>query len=354
MPADCDSLRLDGWTPDELRETLRNSSGAGSDQGIDEAIRFVRGVAYLVRRREAVDKDVTDPSDLSVFLLAPRPPNDGGFERDPLLRQGHTSLAGKIWCVNAPVITGWGMDLDAATDDDIFRMVTQELKLGDCPAIIVDPRLELTEVYYYPNGLAVPDHCVQIRLHTSNIDIVQLSDVIDRVYQSHLKTPDAQPHANKLWRESRRYRPHRLAEHRIQALLLPAFSVAWPSCRVWDEFAGTMGRADIHIAEHDPLDYSRLTHLAVLELKVLRSVSEGGGTSYSDRDSQTWVEDGIRQAGAYREEHGHQVAALCCFDMRREDTGEECFAALRTLANTKMVALRRWYLFATSKQARDT
>ena len=109
-----------------------------------------------------------------------------------------------------------------------------------------------------------------------------------------------------------------------------------------------MGRADIHIAEHDPLDHSQLTHLAVLELKVLRSFSEGGA-SYSDRKNRTCVEDGIKQAGAYRQEHRHRVAALCCFDMRKEDTGEECFEPWRTLAVIRSVALKRWYLFATSK-----
>ena len=114
-----------------------------------------------------------------------------------------------------------------------------------------------------------------------------------------------------------------------------------------------MGRADIHIAEHDPLDYSRLTYLAVLEIKVLRTFSDTGKTGYSDKKNLTWIEDGIKQAAAYREEHGHRVAVLCCFDMRKEDTGEECFEPFRSLAETRSVDLRRWYLFASSRLARE-
>ena len=218
MPAESGSpLRFGRWMAEELRETLRDSTGAGSDDGVEKGFRFVRGVAKLVRRREAVDKDHTDPPAISIFLLAPNPPDHVEFTRDPLLHAGQTSLAGKVWCVNAPVRMGWGADLETADADEIFVTVTDEFELGDCPAIIVDPRLEVTAVHHYPNGLAFPDACLQIRLHTSDVDILRLSNVIERVYQSHLKTPDAQPHANKLWKESRSHIPHRLAEHRIHS-----------------------------------------------------------------------------------------------------------------------------------------
>ena len=353
LPADDGwRLRFGRWTAEELGETLRDSTGAGSDQDVADGSRFVRGVAQLVRRREAMDRDSTDPRTIAIFILAPNPPDRLAFKRDPLLYMGRTSLAGKIWCVNAAVRMGWGANLTTSDANEMFLTVTEELELGDHPAIIVDPRLGMTEVHHYPNGLSVPDSCEGIRLHATDVDIVSLSSVVERIYQRHLKTPSAQPQATKLWKRARDHRPHRHAEHRIQALLLPAFTVRWPTCRVWHEFAGTMGRADIHITEHDPVDQSRLTHLAVLELKVLRSFSETG-EEYLDGAVRAGVEEGIKQAGAYREEHGHRVAALCCFDMRDEDTGEECFSAWRTLATKKDVALRRWYLFASSKLARD-
>ena len=234
-------LRFGAWTPEELRATLRDSSGAGADQGLDDTSRFVRGVARLVRRRQAVDQDRTDPPAISIFLLSPNPPRDVEFKRDPLLHAGHTCLAGKIWCVNAPVKMGWGVDFDTADADELFVTVTDKLELGGCPAIIVDSRLDVTEVQHYPKGLEEPDTCVQVRLHTSDVDILRLSDVVERVYQSHLKTPDAQPRANKLWEEPRNHEPHQLAEYRIQALLLPAFSIGLANLQSVGRVCGNHG-----------------------------------------------------------------------------------------------------------------
>jgi hypothetical protein len=114
-----------------------------------------------------------------------------------------------------------------------------------------------------------------------------------------------------------------------------------------------MGRADLHIEEPDPLNRESVTFLAVLELKVLRSYSDSGRTAYSGSNVEEWIEKGVKQAGAYRRERGHRVAVLCCFDMRREDTGEACLSGLRDLAEEQEVALRRWYLYASSELARD-
>ncbi|MYC67240.1 MAG: hypothetical protein F4X12_12995 [Acidobacteriia bacterium] len=299
-----------------------------------------------------IENEFAEASSLSVFLLAPQPPHNAGFSRDPLLHAGQTSLGGKIWCVNAPVRMGWGADLETADHDQMFVTVTDDLGLGDCPAIILDPRPAVMRAYHYPRGLDFPDECVEVGLRADDVDIGRLSDVAERIYLQFLRTPDAQPTASRLWRDSRRHRPDSAAESKIQTLLLAAFQGALPTCRVWFEFAGVMGRADIHIVEHDPLDYLQVTHLAVLELKVLRSFS-ANGTPYSDSDNQTWVEQGIRQAEAYRDEHGHRVAALYCFDMRREDTGEGWFEPWHRLAQEKCVALKRWYLFATSALARE-
>ncbi|MDE2823438.1 MAG: hypothetical protein OXK79_08025 [Chloroflexota bacterium] len=294
----------------------------------------------------------SDPPAIAVFLLAPKPPQNREFRRDPLLHAGRTSLAWKIWCVNAPVMMGWEASLDTTDPNEIFLTVTESLKLGDCPAVVLDSRLGVNEVYLYPEGLAAPDVCTPVRLRTSDVDLVGLSAVIERVYESHLKTPSSQPRANKLWKDSRRHRPHRRAEQKIQALLLPALSVAWPTCQVREEFPGTMGRIDIHIYEQNPLDYCQRTYLAVVELKVLRSFTDSG-TPYSDSDNRGWVEEGIKQVEAYRVEHGHRVGALCCFDMRKEYVGEEWFAPWHRLAERKEVALRCWYLFASSRAARD-
>lgn len=345
-------LQRPGWTVDELRQTLQATVGPGADYTLDHATRFVRGVATVVRRRTAMDESRQDPRQLSVFLLHPTTEPEAGLAHEPMLDNGLTPIAGKIWFVNAPVLSGFMRDLETEDAAGVFRLIVEDLGLRDVAAVVVDPRLPTIGVRYYPNGLGDPDSCINVRLHGSNVELQDVCEVIERAYTRCLITPDAQATANRLWADTSKSRPFRDAEHRIQAALYHFFSDAFPTCKVFDEFKGTTGRADLHVVEHDPLDHDKVTYLIVLELKVLRSRGEGGA-SYSEAENLTWVDQGVKQAGAYRQEHGHRVAALCCFDMRDNDSGDECFAHVRKLASRLNVALRRWYLYSNSERWRD-
>lgn len=354
MPTDEGSATLGGWSSEALPSTLRQFSGIGSDYDFDDAIRFLRGVARVVRNREAVDHDRQDPKELSVFLLSADAGDDLSLIRDPTLDAGQTVIAGKVWFVNTPVISGKARMLEATDADSAFRAVTDDLGFGEVPAAVVDPRGARTQVRYYPSGLNSPDDCILLRLDCSDLDLQQVCEIVDRVYRQCLVTPDAQiSQGNPIWNNAAEFRPHRNAEHRVQAYLKPAFAAALPTCEIRHEFAGTMGRADLHIHEPDPVNRENVTFLAILELKVLRRYSDSGGTTYSEGHVAGWIEEGVKQAGTYRREHGHRVAVLCCFDMREEDTGETCFSGVRDLAEEQDVALRRWYLYASSELARD-
>ena len=350
MPARDGFLRgLPGWTADELRETLRQGTGSGADYDLDHATRFVRGVATVVRSREAVDRDKNDSRQLSVFLL--QPSRDESLPHEPMLDRGLTPIAGKVWFVNAPVVSGRARALENEDAESVFKVVTQDLAMGEVPAVVVDPRLPSVDVRYYPKGLADPDSCVHVRLRGSDVDLRQVCEIIDRVFQC-LVTPDAQPQANRLWKDADKGRPYRDAEHRVQAALYYSFRAEFASCRVYGEFKGTMGRADLHIAEHDPVNPALVTYLVVLELKVLRSRGESG-SSYSEDENLDWVDKGVKQAGMYRQEHGHRVAVLCCFDMRDEDTGDDCFRLVHEQATALQVWLRRWYVYSSSERYRE-
>ena len=351
MPADQDPPYLGGWAADELGPTLQQSSGAGADSDIIPSIRFMCGVARLVRKRLAIDSEQTDPKELSVFLLSPDAGGQPNLAHEPMLDAGKTPIAGKVWFVNAPVVAGRAKNLDVQDSDGVFRTVTEELQLGDLHAVIVDPRGNQTEVRYYPKGLNEEEIYELVSLDQSNIDLEKICNVIEGVYRQCLVTPDAQSLGNKLWSDPEKFWPHSNAEHKIQAYLKPAFVAAFPTCVTSEEFAGTMGRADLHIQEPNPLDRSKVTYIAVLELNVLRSFSDGG-TPYSESKVTNWVEEGVNQAWAYQEERGHRVAALCCFDMRKADNGLKCFEDVGERADKLKIGLRRWYLYASSKQAR--
>ena len=343
---------LGGWTPSAMRSTLQSSLGTGSDYDVDDAIRFVRGVANVVRKREGLDFSGGNPTALSVFLLAPGYGSESGLPREPMLDAGHTPVAGKVWFVNAGVISGHAKALEWTDADSLFRAICDELGLGQVPAAIVDPRGASTAVRFYPKGLDEPDEVAQVRIDCADVDFQKICEVVESVYTQCLKTPDAQPQANRIWKDPSRFWPKRDAELRVQAYLKPAFSAAFPTCRIYSELAGTMGRVDIHLEESDPSNPASATFLAVLELKVLRSFSETG-KQYSVNKVKDWVEAGVRQAAAYRDERNHRVAAMCCFDMREDDSGEECFVEVRELATNLGVELRRWFIFASSERARE-
>ncbi|CAB1058849.1 hypothetical protein D1BOALGB6SA_3607 [Olavius sp. associated proteobacterium Delta 1] len=348
MPLDRTYSGLGGWSQDDLRSTLQEFSNVGSDFDIDETIRFIRGVVNVVRKRERIDEGNTDPRKLSVFLLAPDAYAQGDLPREPMIDSGMTVLAGKIWFVNAPVIAGKMKPIITDVADEIFRIVTDEINVGEVPAVVVDPRPPVTEVRYYHNGMRLPDDRISLRIDCSDITIQEICDIINRVYNQCLITPDAQPEGNKLWKNSSKFRPYRNAEHRVQAFLKPAFAGAFPTCRIYHESAGTAGRADLHIEEPDPFNRENVINIAVIELKVLRSYGETG-SSYSDTNVREWIEEGIRQAYMYRKEKGHRFAALCCFDMRKTDNGSVCFEPYNNFAEEKNVELRRWYLYSSSK-----
>ncbi len=354
MPAEQASLDFAGWTSDELRTIFQQFSGVGSDHDLELEDRFVRGVATLVRKREAIDQTHEDPKKLSVFLLAPDVGGQADLPRKPMLDNGKTTIAGYIWFVNAAVVWGRSKQLEVEDSDGVFRTVTDELDLGDVPTVIVDPSPPKTEVRYYQKGLNALDEYKRVSLHCSEVDLERIIAVVDDVYDQCLKTPTVQPPPNKLWKDADKHWPHGNAEQRVQALLKAAFAREFPSSKYYkveDEIPGIMGRADLQIAEQDPLSPEKLTYHAVLELKVLRSFSENG-KSHGAKKNEESVEKGVRQAGMYRRERGHRIAALCCFDMRKKDDGNKCFEAVSKLAGKLEVALRRWYLYASSELAR--
>ncbi len=353
MSTDQDSQSaLGAWTEQELQRTHRESHGAGSDHDIDANTRFLRGVARLVRTRETIDEKRADSRELSVFLLAPEAGTKEGLSREPMLDNGLTAIAGFLWFVGPVVVCGWRKELVAKDDDGVFRAVTDDLGYGNVPAVIVDPRPSRTSVRYYPSGLSDVDNWDDVRIDFSDLNFQQVCEVIDRVHKDYLVTPDAQPQGNRLWTNAKKHWPQSDAEHRVLAILKAAFLGKFPTCSVQHESTGTAGRVDLRLDEINPLDRANWIHLVLLELKVLRSYG-ATGHKYSETDNKEWVETGVKQAHEYRKEHGHREAALCCFDMRKEDGGTECFDAVAELASEKQIALRRWYLYSSSKRFRN-
>ena len=345
---------LGPWSDADLGRTASDEVGVGADAGVPDAARFFAGVVKLIRRRLSTEGADTDPQQPAVFLLAPQASAQGPdvpSARVPMLNNGRTAVTGRLWFVNTVVVSGRCLDLGERSDDELFRYVVDDLQLGSIPAILFDPRTGTAEVRFYPDGLSEPDQCQSTTAASADVSLDRICEAVQRICEACLITPEAQTRAGKLWSDPDRCYAASSAEDVVQTNLKAGLVTAFPTCTIRHEQTDVPGRLDLEIEESDPVDESVVIRHAVLELKVLRSFGAGGGT-YSENETREWIESGVRQAAAYRDAKGHRIAVLCCFDMRREDTGGQCFAHVHDLAVCLRVALRRWFIYATSEQYR--
>jgi hypothetical protein len=346
---------LGAWEDADLSATALRNAGVGADAGLPPETRFLSGVAKLIRRRKATPGADSDPARLAVFLLEGAAPAQGFGDppkRVPMLDNGLTVLGGRLWFVNSGVVSGHYVDLQTLDDDTLFKLVTDDQKRGDKPAIIFDPRTPTPSVRYYRNGLRDPDAVELVSVAGADVTLDRIFEVVGHVYRSCLITPEAQARAGKLWEDGEKWWACEDAEDLVQLHLRVGLTTAFPTCTVRHEQTDTPGRLDLEIEESDALDRSRITRYAVLELKILRSFGSTG-KKYTDEFTLSWIESGVKQAATYRDQRGARAGALCCFDMRKEHTGEECFNHVRDLAKDLMVTLRVWFMFATSERYRE-
>lgn len=346
---------LGAWQGADLSGTASRNTGVGVDAGLPPKTRFLSGVAKLVRRRKATTGADSDPVRPAIFLLEPAAAMDKlgrVTKRVPMLDNGLTALGGRLWFVNAGVFSGHYVELEDVEDDALFNIVTGELKLDKVATIVFDPRTRIPSVRYYPNGLGEPDAVELLDVVGAEVTLTRIFEVIGQVYQTCLITPEAQARAGKLWKDEVKWWASESAEDLVQLHLRVGLITAFPTCTVRHEQTDVPGRLDLEIEESDALDRSQITRYAILELKILRSFGSTGKT-YSAQSNLDWIESGVRQAASYRHQRNARAAALCCFDMRKEHTGEQCFHHVRDLAKDLSVELRLWFIFATSESFRE-
>ena len=352
--ADADNGR-GTWADDDLAETARMAAGVGVDHGLPSEVRFVSNVAKLIRRRGAHPDAEHDSTRPAIFLLQPSPrelEHGAAPKHEPMLDNAQTSVNGRIWFVGAVVVSGRYIDFEATDDDSMFTLITNDMGQGAVPTIIFDPRLPVPEARYYPNGLDEPDLYESISVTSTDVTLDRVFEAIEGTYNDDMITPEQQTKPGKLWHNQGKWWPKRDAEDRIQMYLKIGLNRAFRTCDVRHEKVIAEGRLDLIIEERDPIDREIVTNHAVLELKVLRSYGEVGA-NYTEEYNRDWIKKGVIQAHGYRKGKRAKWSALCCFDMRKSDTGEACFEHVRDMAKGLKVHLKRWFLYAKSEYLRD-
>jgi hypothetical protein len=351
MSPESGGLGLAGWEDHELLSTAWENVGLGADEGLPDEVRFVANVTRLIRVRLA--EVITGETVPAVFFLLPEGPADVPLKPEPLFHNGLVPFGGAFWFVSPVVTNAHRFALDNWDDAQAFDLAEQELSIGRAVAVLFDPRPATPQLYLYPQGLGERDRAMRLRLDASDVSLADVLDVVDRVHENFLITPGAQDSVGTVWRNRAQFRPVPKAEAVIQMYLRIGLQSAFPSCVVRREQHGVAGRLDLEVAEPVPGRVAALEPKAVLELKVLRSVGSTG-LPVSEMQTKEWVKDGIKQVAAYQKERKAREAALCCFDCRREYTGDACFAHVKTLARTNKVVVRVWHLFNSAKAFQST
>ena len=355
MDTELRSTDLGSWADADFARTVNEDAGIGADAGLPDHVRFISGIVKLIRRHLALSKmDGLSPKP-AIFLLEPSVPTgklDVASTRVPMLDNGLTAVTGRLWFVSPVVVSGRYVEIDANDDDQVFSVVTDNLQLGHVQAIVFDPRTVPPEVRFYANGLGQPEYYQPVTVANPDVSLSRIFEAIDLIYKSCLITPEAQTRSGKLWEKEQQYWAAQNAEDVVQTNLKAGLVAAFPSCTVRHEQTSVPGRLDLEIEESDPVDRGHIIRHAVLELKVLRSYGSTG-KSVSETKTLEWVQSGVQQAAAYRNERNASASALCCFDMRKEASGETCFDHVREMATDLKVEMKIWYIYATSHQYRS-
>lgn len=341
------------WSDADFAETANQHIGLGVDQDIPDEERFVASVVRALRARTLAVQTgkAASPTTLSIFLLEPRVPKNVSVQaqRSVMIDNGLEELCGRIWFVGPSLSSGHHIPLPD-TDAAAFELVIDELGLGNTPAIVFDPRGVPDPVRWHPGGLAGEDW--QAQSLVANVTHETLFHEIQQLYETTLMTPNAMVDRSQFWKDADNHYPSSKAEVSVQAALRIWLARAFPSCMIRHEQSQPEGRADLLIEELDAIDPARRVLHAALELKVLRSFTEGGH-SKSESETKNWIEDGVKQAAAYKIGRAAAFGALCCFDMRTTDEGDAtCFAHVEQLAEKFDVKLGRWFLFKTPAEFR--
>lgn len=345
--------KLGCWTGDDLGATVKRYNGTRYYQSLPEEAQFVHSVAKVLSMRHAKDKTMLCSAP-SLYILGPVPTHVGvPPKREPTFSMGGVNVSGKIWFGASAMNSSTGFPAPSGADaDGVFTYVSKTLSAGGQPAVYFDGSANEFILRFYPKGVDTPEDCQDILLGGAHITEATLRAVLDRIHELSLITPTASLVAGKLWKDTAKCHPIERAENEVQGILEVGLAQALGNVRVKREGTGAYGRYDLTLLEQDPLDSSKITNHAILELKVIKSFTSTG-KKVSDAVNQTAVLKGLKQAFAYRKEHGSRISALCCFDMRPDPNLQQYPEGKCKVAADLDVQFWAWPLFHKTEAARE-
>jgi hypothetical protein len=351
-----DTNPFGGASQEDLAAVVATDLGADPNLEVPEVAIAVESLARVVAARMANSEWPADPKRLAIFIVSDRVRDLAaqlGATREPIIDNGSRSLTGKLWVTAASFASGYFSTFAAADPASIFEEVKAK-GIGDRPALVFDPAATQAEIRYYPRGLDNDAFVQRFVISNKPYTLAELDEVLNRLHQQSIITPDAALPDFNPWKDSRKYLPRDHAEAFFQGMLKLVLDVAFgPRYRVAFEIRGTEGRCDLLISSRHPDEPNSWISHAALELKVLRSFTSGGSAVSAPARAKA-IHDGLLQAIAYRRENNALDGLLCCYDMRmpRHYDGLSCFKPVDARAKRNRIKLRNYHLYASSKDLR--
>jgi len=343
--------RFGGMTREEIRSGAMELPG---NAGASPKERFLFRISNLVSVRQGRG----EAGGLAVFLLSDILESDAeGLDGEfhPCIASGNDPILQQVWLSNAGLGGAYRLHFNCDNHTSLFAEI-KKAKLGRLPALVIDWRGEIPAGQFFGSGIDVLEDVQDVMLAFVEISHDDLKNCLDHFHRTSLQTPQRirEGHAEAVWTDAARGWPANRPEERIQGKLIQHLRSRYTKHNVRAETVNDDGIADlvIYANTHDAAGEKIVVKEWVLELKALTDKTKTG----NDVDAGTAkeaIEKGLTQVIAYREKEHARKAALCFYDMReRNESDDDCFAAIADEAKAECVSLWRWFLFRTSEASR--
>ncbi|MEJ5207697.1 PD-(D/E)XK nuclease domain-containing protein [Denitratimonas sp. CY0512] len=344
------------WTDTALQATIRNYVGSGYTQQAPELAQFCHAAAKIIRKRRACAPDSLRAAP-AVFVMARLPAVDAQVERQPRFDTAQVEVSGRVWFGSRRLASATGIAMPTSELDDcaLFDYVVMTLGVGNSPAIVYDAAINDGVMRIYHKGMADPDEYEELSLDAANITLDHLHDLLKKLHEKFLETPTASESQRDLWEDRAKWHPVNESEKAIQKILYIALNthLMHSSLHIKQEDTTVMGRCDFILKEQDPVDSSKWTHHAIIELKVLKDFTHTG-SPFPASGNKKAVTEGLDQARDYRSDHACRLAALSCYDMRKAPNPVEAIAHEVGRAKREQIGLWVWPIYNQAKAARTS
>jgi hypothetical protein len=350
MDASASTLELGSWEGDRAVLTSALRGDRGDVEDLPDETRFQVHVSRMIRRRERHANAET--SGAAGFIMVNAEEQRAlSLERtfDRLIHTGSRRLSNRLHFVTALAHSS-ALEEHDGDDNDLFGRIAA-LGFDDRPAFIYVPSEDGSSLSYYPKGTRT-DEVRYVELNFGQIAEEEVLATLEAIYRSELCTPDNMGPI-KLWDKPEKWHPVEQAERTVQQMIRHALVGRFMWCTIRQEQAGKVGRTDLEIVDDRTGPAGTIYHHALLELKVLRSFGSTG-IPYSQDAVNDAIIEGVNQANAYGVANNSLIRMLCCFDMRKDDPGDDAtFVHVKDRAVTFSIRLKRWYLYRSSQDWRD-